>query len=194
MIYFTSDTHFHHKNIIKYCDRPYEDVNHMNSDIIDKINERVGRHDTLYHAGDLSFSDIEATKDILCRITCKDIHLVLGNHDDAKACFQLLREGWLKSVQYYLEIRRPKADRHRRQICIMHYPMAVWNKCHRGSIHLFGHSHGTHNAWRNEHMPNSLSMDIGVDCHNYYPISLEEIDAIMDPRREKLELAMDHHR
>jgi len=63
--------------------------------------------------------------------------------------------------------------------------MRVWNKSHHGAWHLYGHSHGT--------LPddkNSLSFDVGVDCHNFTPINFEQVSAIMKKKNFK---PIDHH-
>ncbi len=70
-------------------------------------------------------------------------------------------------------------------IVMLHYSMRVWNKSHHGSWHLYGHSHGTL-----PDDPNSLSIDVGVDCHNYQPISYDEIKSIMSKKEFK---PVDHH-
>ena len=80
MIYFTSDTHFGHHNIIKYCDRPFDNVHTMDQVIIDNINNVVSVDDTLYILGDFCFKGGKPEQ-YLSRIVCQDIHLVLGNHD-----------------------------------------------------------------------------------------------------------------
>ena len=55
MIWFTSDTHFGHENVLKFTDRPWETIQQMNSVIVANINARVGMNDELYILGDFSF-------------------------------------------------------------------------------------------------------------------------------------------
>ena len=79
MIYFISDTHFGHANIVKMCERPYPDVEAMNEALITAWNERVHGDDTVYIIGDMFFrcSDPEF---ILKRLKGKK-WLIVGNHD-----------------------------------------------------------------------------------------------------------------
>ena len=93
--FIVSDTHFYHKNIIKYCNRPYTDVNEMNKALIDNWNSTVGVNDTVYHLGDFSFIDWNLCKQnniarsdsraytfnhVVKQLNGKII-LLLGNHD-----------------------------------------------------------------------------------------------------------------
>jgi len=76
MIYFTSDTHFDHENIIKYCNRPFKDVNHMNESMIENWNNTVNDTDTVMHLGDFSFKSDKFINRLNGNIT-----LIKGNHD-----------------------------------------------------------------------------------------------------------------
>lgn len=80
MIYFTADTHFWHKNVLKYCDRPFHDIEHMNNTIINNWNEIVSKDDNVYIVGDFAFSGITKQKDILSQLNGTK-RLVRGNHD-----------------------------------------------------------------------------------------------------------------
>jgi len=89
MIYFSSDFHFNHKNIIKYCNRPFFTLEEMDTTIISNINSIVKEEDILYFLGDFGFTKSseapEARKDTFeyyrNRIYCKNIIYIKGNHD-----------------------------------------------------------------------------------------------------------------
>lgn len=178
-IWFTSDIHFSHKNIIRYSNRPFASVDDMNDSIINNINARVSRDDILYHLGDFSFCDIDSTIAIINRITCNNIHFVLGNHDKN---FLNNRQkiingtGNAKSISDYKEI-----SYNGQSIVMFHYGMRVWNKSHYGAWHLYGHSHGSL-------PPHGKSVDVGLDSPyvtgtpEYRPFSFDEIAAFMRTR------------
>lgn len=157
MIYFTSDTHFGHANIIKYCERPFSCIESMNAFMLEQINAVVKENDTLYHLGDFAWK--ESSKEIRDQIKCQDIHLIWGNHD--KANIADLFSSNHKLLELALE---------RQEIVLCHYPMRAWNRGHYGSWHLFGHVHGTLAGF-----PNGKSLDVGVDSHDFKPLSFEQL-------------------
>lgn len=180
-IFFTSDTHYYHKNIIKYSNRPYKDITEMNEAMIENYNRRVGKDDVCYHLGDFGFADQDKLTKIVQRLNGQK-HLILGNHDN-RQYFQEV----FGSVRDYVEIKVPDEDaRHGLQsIVLFHYSMRVWNKSHYGAWQLYGHSHGT---LFND--PSLLSMDVGVDPCGYAPISYEEVKELMKLKTFK---PIDHH-
>lgn len=154
-IYFTSDTHFGHTNIIKYCNRPFASVHEMNVALIQNWNSVVGKYDVVYHLGDFAFRPKSDAESFLSRLN-GEIHLIKGNHD------RKIPDGFA-NVSLYEEINYRGI-----YIVLCHYAMRVWNKSHRGSIMLYGHSHGS--------LPGTpQSLDVGVDCWNYKPVGLDEI-------------------
>lgn len=173
MIYFTSDTHFGHRNIIEYCNRPFKDVEEMDREIINNINSMVKHDDTLYHLGDFSFN----VGKYRALINCKNIILVLGNHDKYKYA-----RGYFNAISEYLKIVV-----NNKKIILCHYPFAKWDCSHHGSYHLFGHCHGNHNKWIEEHMPHGLLMDVGVDCNDFKPISIYKVIETMESKNFKNE-------
>lgn len=183
--FFTGDTHFSHKNVIKYCNRPFESAAEMNETIIENWNKVVTKSDIVYHLGDVAFEkDVEKRDKLLSRLNGEK-HLIWGNHDKG------LRSGWQKHFHSAADLRSitvpfQKDERLIYQHIVMcHYAMRVWDRAHYGTIHLFGHSHNTL-----PDDPNSLSCDVGVDAWNYTPVSLEQIMALMGQKNFK---PIDHH-
>jgi len=174
-IWFTSDHHFGHKNIIKYSERPFDSVDEMNAEMIKRWNEKVGPDDHVYHLGDFALTSPGKLRKIREQLHGK-IFLITGNHEstalDCKDCFD-----WIKDY-YELTVNDADAHRGKRFIVLFHYAMRVWNAGHHGTWHLYGHSHG--NLPDDE---SSRSFDVGVDCHNFYPLSYQEVKDIMAQKK-----------
>ena len=103
-----------------------------------------------------------------------NIYAIYGNHDQEireKATLQKLFV-WCKD---YAEIKVVDQD-----IILSHYAMRTWNKKNYGSWSLHGHSHGNL-----PDDPELLSIDVGVDCHNYYPIDFDELSGIMSKKGKR---------
>lgn len=157
-IFFTSDTHFGHANIIKYCHRPFTTVEDMDAELILRWNEVVSDRDTVYHLGDFCLGN--PTRYL--RQLNGDIQFVRGNHDDNLAKLY-------KNLPYLRVIKLPTLkDGHHISLTLCHYAMRSWQQSHYGHWHLFGHHHGNLPAY-------GKSFDIGVDAWNFYPVSLVEV-------------------
>lgn len=180
-VFFTADTHFDHANILKYCGRPFKDVHEMNEELIKRWNAKVGKDDVVYHLGDVTFGGVLNLDAIIQRLNFGYMHVIKGNHDYNFA--KWYREAQPKNVHLYNSYLETKIDGQEFTLC--HYALRVFNKSHHGAYHLYGHSHGTL-----PDDPNSRSFDVGVDCHNYEPISLAEVHAIMATKEIK---PVDHH-
>lgn len=170
-LFFTADHHFNHSNIIRYCKRPFQSVEEMNEVLIARWNERVQPEDEVYHLGDIGFGSPAQLRPILDQLHGK-IYLIKGNHD--KLIHQNInRFQWIKSF-YELTVPDTSFKLGHHLIVLCHYALKVWNASHWGTYHLYGHSHG---ALPDD--PKSRSFDVGVDCHNFYPLSYEEVKDIM---------------
>ena len=87
-IWVTSDTHFNHANIIKYCNRPFSSVEEMNETIIANWNKVVSERDIVYHLGDFALGDKSLIPNILRRLNgC--IKVIMGNHDNLDIMLKL---------------------------------------------------------------------------------------------------------
>lgn len=179
-IWFTSDTHFNHANVIKYCNRPFKTVEAMNFAIADNWRAKIKSDDQVYFLGDFCLGKDKDAVEILNTLPGQKF-LIIGNHDTPKI---KTSSRWSRVCDYH-ELHVPGAP----LIVLCHYPFAVWNKSHHGSINLHGHSHGTFN------MGNLRQIDVGVDCWNYEPVSLAEImDRIQERENAGKPLSpVDHH-
>lgn len=163
-VWFTSDTHYGHANIIRFCNRPYSDVQEMNNSLIENYNALVKPSDTVYILGDFCFS---RNPDAIFNRLNGNKHLILGNHDRLKH-IKHLRWAWIKDV-YKLSVGK------RTKIWLSHYAHRTWPHSHKGSIHLYGHSHGDLEDW-------GKSTDVGVDAWDYKPVHLDTILKMMEKR------------
>ena len=100
--YFISDCHFGHKNIIKYCNRPYSSIEEMDEDLINRWNKKVHKNDIIYIVGDLFYFSIENAKSVLDRLKGRK-HLIRGNHDDF-FLKQINPDRYFVSISLYNEI------------------------------------------------------------------------------------------
>ncbi|TXT66011.1 MAG: hypothetical protein BAJALOKI3v1_50009 [Promethearchaeota archaeon] len=225
MIWFTSDTHFGHKNTIKFCrsrncfmtseetelwnqsgkdiSTPIssQSIHNMNKTIIDNINNCVKYDDILFILGDFCFPSSKC-KIYTNQINCKDIRLVLGNHDnlsqikplfDLHPAFTIVYNPIQIFIHKYeenmvldiynisynnkIKSRFYKNIKNWQGFYLSHYPHISWPRSDRGNIHLHGHSHGNLEEWKKEHMPDNHRniIDVGVDVQNLKPISYNEI-------------------
>jgi len=172
-IFFTSDEHYGHSNIIKYCNRPFTDVNHMREMLIANHNRKVPIDAVTYHLGDIFWNTVSINDawEILSRLNGSHV-LIWGNHDKtAKNLIDTYPVTSFDSSQDVLLLSQQKYPK----IFMSHYAHRVWPSSHKGSYHLFGHSHNMLPAY-------GLSHDVGVDGNNYTPVSLAGVNKIMQEK------------
>src|SRR4051812_25435002 len=105
-IFFTSDHHFGHANIIRYSERPFADVEEMNESLITNWNAVVGENDVVYHLGDIFMTPLPAAKAIRRQLNGR-IRLIRGNHDKVAESMPDSFE-WIKDI-YEVKIPDPDA-------------------------------------------------------------------------------------
>lgn len=173
MIYFTSDLHFYHKNIIKYSPafRNYENAEEMNEALIAYWNSVVTPEDTVYNLGDLSMAaNTKKIIEVAKRLNGKHF-LILGNHDhsikkDKEKLIAITKDDGNKmfeDIRDYKLLTFPGI-----QIILSHYPMAAWENQQNGSIMLHGHLH--------DYMTNVKGkiLNVGFDLHGRL-LSLDDV-------------------
>lgn len=175
MEYFAADHHFGHNNIIRFCKRPVIDMNSMIEMLVAKHNDKVKPEDNVYFIGDLFWRTLgfSAANDLLDRLHGNK-HYVLGNHEELIESHWALQNKfvWVKERAF---LHYPGIQR----IVLDHYAGRVWRDSHKGSWQLFGHSHG-----ELPYLADKLSMDVGVDCIGYAPISLDEVATLMRAKND----------
>jgi calcineurin-like phosphoesterase family protein len=153
--WITSDLHFGHTNIMKFCPKTrshFRDVDHMNSEMIRLWNESVGSDDLVYILGDVAFLNAERATAIM-RSLNGDKVLIKGNHDSKLIKDKKFSDCFVE-VHDYLKRSFEKTT-----VIMFHYPIWEWDQMHRGSVHFHGHLHGS---------PSNLekyrALDVGYDA------------------------------
>lgn len=210
--FFTSDTHFWHKQIINYCKRPVPgiksaregtelspeavqiwsyNVELMNEWLIQRWNETVKPDDTVWHLGDYAFCGIQKATEIFNRLNGHK-KKIRGNHDyglDHKLPWEWVGDYKLIRENVLYEDDSGETKQYPQPIVLCHFPILSWDGMAHGSWHLHGHCHGSiDSAWNST----GLRMDVGVDAENndWRPVSLEQIQKRMALRTVQ---PVDHH-
>lgn len=190
-IWFTSDTHFGHTNIIKFCKRPWETTEEMDEALIERWNSVVKPDDIVFHLGDFAFATNGRWKEIIQRLD-GHIYLIVGNHDEIRypghQVFDLF-EG--VTTQLALKIDN-------RHIYLNHYPFLCYGGAYRSSgqavIQLYGHVHSGPHCEGKDTDRLSITFpyqyDVGVDNNNYTPVSWEQVKEIIQKQVEDVEGAV----
>lgn len=200
-LWFTSDTHYHHANICsattKWTNpvtiREFKTLEHMDAMLVGNINEMVGQDDILFHLGDWSFGGFEKIQELRDKIVCKNVHLILGNHDQHITNNREGIRNLFSSVNKYLELSvkwnvgTPLMGQ--QTFVLMHFPIASWNDMARGAIHLHGH---VHLSPKHRIGPGKM-MDVGCDGNVLYPIEMRTVLSLMNNQPIKSMLTVDHH-
>lgn len=160
----------------------------MNEAIIERSNSVVKKSSRVYDLGDV-FLKCTLEQALAIRNRLVGQHFLLeGNHDSIAV--QMAKHGswvWVKDrkridVQIPAGIVAPDQTKHK--ILLSHYAHLTWHGSNKGVWHLYGHSHSQLEGWKNALLPSALSFDVGVDCWDFYPVSLEQVIEKMKPRVE----------
>lgn len=177
-IWFSADSHFGHRNIIRYCDRPFDSVDQMDAELIDNWNSVVQKDDKIYYLGDFSL-DLQRMHQVVPLLNGK-IHLIAGNHDlchsshkSAGANTKRYREAGFVEVcqEMTLEIAGEK-------VLCNHLPyyspddpdtrFEELKPSDEGLWLLHGH---VHQRWKTK----ERQINVGVDVWDYFPVSMDII-------------------
>lgn len=181
-VFFTSDTHFNHANIIRYCNRPFADVDEMNETLIANWNSVVDKDDTVFHLGDFCLGGAAEWTKILDRLNGR-IYLIVGNHD-----LKNMRQGFIRrfehvAMQMQIEIGK-------KTIYLNHYPFLCFEGGYRNDVwQLFGHVHSRPASTGIDtdklQYLYSTQYDVGVDNNNFTPVSFARIKEIITKQLDR---------
>ena len=184
-LFFTSDTHFDHSNIIKFCNRPYDTVEEMNNDLVERWNSKVAPDDIVFHLGDFCFAGSAEWKKWRSKLN-GTIILIRGNHDRKMSkSMETLFDGVYPQLQLEIDGR---------SVYLNHYPFLTYGGCWRGDkkavYQAFGHVHSTPNNSNGKDIGRMANLfpyqyDVGVDNNNYTPISWEEFKTKIEEQCKK---------
>lgn len=188
-VFFTSDTHFGHLNILKFCNRPWDNIDKHDADLINNWNSVVGIDDTVFHLGDFCKGGSDKWKSIRSQLN-GHIYLIRGNHDKMSQPMMDLFDGVFQQLQLKID---------KRTVYLNHFPFLCFSHSdpklyHDGyAINLFGHVHSSPKDLNApEHSDDGrlkylypTQYDVGVDNNEYYPISWEKVYNIIQKQIEK---------
>lgn len=184
MIWFISDTHFCHKNILDFTDRPFTSIDDMNEGLVQRWNQKVMPEDTIYILGDLTLGSFKEFKPIALRLNGKK-YLIKGNHDHfSNGQYEQI------GITVYEELKMRIAGK---IVRLSHYPYSYpWYKrlfafkselrfMDRrppripGEFLIHGHTHTKKKRIEN-------MIHVGVDAWNGYPVSIREVESLMNKK------------
>lgn len=160
MIHFIADTHFNHKQAIKYFKRPFSTVEEMNEKLIENWNGCVNPEDDVYFLGDFSVGEYSDARKIFLRLNGFK-RLIVGNHDS-----NVLALPWAATYTIH------EMSVFGKQVVLCHYPLESWNQSHSGSIHLHGH---VHNREKLMDIRPKQRFCVSVECVDYKPVLADEV-------------------
>ena len=182
-LWFTSDTHFGHYNVIEYANRPFSSKEEMDDVLIQNWNDRVKPNDIIFHLGDFAYCGSKRIKEILESLNGRK-YLILGNHD-----WKTFKSGQAQHFEMMTQQLCIKILG--RKVYLNHFPYlcfpGTYKTPEKATWQLFGHIHSgpnNTNAKDNERIPFlwPTQYDVGVDNNNYAPINWYEIKNIIDKR------------
>lgn len=185
-LFFTSDTHFWHQNIIRFCNRPFKTVEEMNEALIANWNAVVPEDGIVFMLGDFCFAGAPKWREILSRLNGKII-LIVGNHDRKNLTTDLVNK------YFYAVLPQLQITVGNRSVYLNHYPFLCYGGVYRSPEsavwQLYGHVHSHEGStgkddMRVEAMTFPTQYDVGVDNNNYAPISWKEVKEKINVRIE----------
>ena len=189
-IWFTSDLHLGHRNVIRFCNRPFADEKEMGKSLIENWNNIVGDNDIVFVLGDTFwFNDSHGIKRVLSQLKGKDIYILPGNHDDFDHYYRVddMRIHLCADivVVWITEENQPK-----REVWLSHYPMMTWPHRENGAYQFFGHIHSQPDKFDgvDQDLPLHWNQaDVGCDFWKWAPIDIDTLIAYCTMKKKEMD-------
>lgn len=185
-IWFTSDLHFGHRNVLRFCDRPWDNEKEMGNGLVENWNNTVGDNDIVFILGDVFwFNDSHSIKKVLSKLKGKYIYIIPGNHDDFKS-YHRVDDDRIKLCEDVVVTWITREGKKLQEIWLSHYPMMTWPHRENGAYQFFGHIHSKPD--KKEGVDQDLplhwnQLDVGCDYWDYKPVSLETLENTIKSRQ-----------
>lgn len=172
-VYFTSDHHFNHQNIIEYCCRPFEKAEDMNRHMIHRWNKVVPDEARVYYLGDFGWGNKEVILTLMCELNFDQMIWIPGNHDRSVTWCDSLDDPNIFAMQ------GPVTVQHNGQSYILSHEPYIGPA---GSINLHGHVHNNYLSevdgpgYPDGPFKQRMRFNVGVDCNRFRPWRLSEIE------------------
>ena len=189
-IFFTSDLHFGHENVLRFDGRPFATVDEMDAELIRRWNAKVPPGDLVYVLGDLIWKSRNDDAPGLLKSLNGQKILIKGNHD--RFLHNNKAKSALAGIKDYDDICVSLEDGRLKRCILSHYFIPMYNGHRYQGIHLHGHSHTTAEAGLEFEFADRLNAqgfqneiyNVGCMYWNYEPVTLDEIIAGKDRQRE----------
>lgn len=181
-VWFTSDTHFYHENILRYCSRPFKDISDMNEALIRRWNETVPPEGFVFHLGDFAFGGSKEWNEVISRLNGR-IYLILGNHD-----MKQIKQGVMGRFEHVTQQMTIRVGG--QTVVLNHNPFLAYGGAYRNVWQLFGHVHSGPLSKQGKDIGRLAYLfprqyDVGVDNNGFRPVSFAEVKAKIDEQISK---------
>ena len=179
-IFFTSDPHYGHRNILNFCKRPFTNTKEMEKALIENWNSVVGDNDIAFILGDVMwFEGRNECRKILEQLKGKVIHIIPGNHDN-KETFEYLSDRFI--IHDSIVTLWVKTFNGTNEMFLCHTPQATWPHWEKTAAHFFGHIHSGPRSecavdipGKDLQLKEGRCYDVGCDNNEYTPIEVRDI-------------------
>jgi len=187
--WFSADIHIDHTNCLHLANRPFSSIQDMENTIVDNFNKKIKPDDVLYLLGDVCLGKKTSWIRFLDKLVCRNVILLIGNHDK----WSCIPKDKILMVAEFVRLRI-----HGRILILSHYPYrcswfrAFWKRLHPAVVSkkrpkdtglwlLHGHDH--RKTALCDYHPRQIN--VGVDAHNFFPVSINDIIRIIQQQENK---------